>query len=177
MIQNAGDGFAHIEHHMAHLAFVLIAIVTWAIVCLAGAGDGGKRAVERADDIADGNLVGRAGQTEATALALATKNEAGIAKFGKNIVEKLARYMVLLGDFAGRNQLSICNARQMHHGFQAIFALFSQHATPVEHFLWERKPVSVRKCMKRIRHTRRQRELAPFRKIRPNICECLYIRS
>jgi len=135
VIQNAGDGFAHIQHHLAHFTFVLIAIVAGAIVGLAGAGDRRKRAIERTDDVADGDLVGRAGEAEAAALAFAAQNETGIAKLGENIVEKLARYMVLFGDLAGGNQLSIGNARQMYHGFQAIFALFGQHATPVGHFL------------------------------------------
>src|SRR4051794_18637019 len=78
VVEHLGDRLAHLEHHVADLAGLLVAILARLVLRAAGAGDRRQRAVEDANDVADLDLGRQASETIAAVLALAALHETGV---------------------------------------------------------------------------------------------------
>src|SRR5918994_2248086 len=77
LIQHLGDRLPDLEHQMSDLACRLVAVFTALIPGAAGAGNGGKRPVEHAHDVADLDFIRRPRQAIAALLALAALDKTG----------------------------------------------------------------------------------------------------
>ena len=130
IVEHVGDGVAGFDHDQPDRAgFQIGAVVAWAKGGDRSAGDRRKRAIQRPDDRAHSDLVRRTSQRVSTAFPLLGIDEAGTAQLGQNMIEKLLRDRIGLGDVGGLGKHVGLEARQVHHCLEAIFSFVGQHGS------------------------------------------------
>src|SRR5262245_35187937 len=119
LLEDAADGAISFRH----------AFLAGRIGGLADARDEGERSVQRADDLADADLVGGAAQLVAAAGPLAAVDEAAVLEGEEDVLEELLRDRFLLGKVAdehGSAAMGVVLCKR-NHRFQAVFPLARQH--------------------------------------------------
>ena len=87
----------------------------------------GQRTIESAHDRADLDLMGRAGESVATAFAFLGVDEAGVSELGQDMIEEFFRNRIGFGDVRDLSQSIRLQSGQMDHGLKAVLALLRKH--------------------------------------------------
>ena len=105
VVQDIGNGIAHRTHHMLHRAlgmFGIGAVAAFLISRLAHTSNGSERAVQNANDLAEGYLSRRFDQCIAALHSSTTCEQSGPFQREKNLLKELHRDMLALRDLFDR---------------------------------------------------------------------------
>jgi hypothetical protein len=121
VLENSGGGVADGEKDLIESA--VISVFGDETAELLGVAQGSERAVDEADDVAQGNFGGRAAQLISATRAADAVDDASVLQFEENQFEEFFRQIALGGDFADLNGTLLVAPSERHHSLQRVKSL------------------------------------------------------
>jgi hypothetical protein len=128
VIEHARDGIAGFDHDEADRARLEIAAI------LAGSKSGHRSArngsqgtIEGTHNCAHTNLMRRSCESVASAFAFLGVNETGVSEVGQNMIQKLFRNRIRMGDIRDLRQFVGLKSGQVDHGLESVLSFLREH--------------------------------------------------
>ncbi len=122
VVEDTGGGVAHVEENLVQGAVRKIAIDQFAE--LLGVSEGGERAVNQADDLAEMDVGGGAAKLVSALCATNAFHHAGVLEFEEDEFEELFREDFLVGNVADLDGALVMMAGEHHHGLEGVESLW-----------------------------------------------------